>query len=37
LAVLVRTELRDTAADLWLKPPHELLDFLLRWHKTVDV
>lgn len=31
LAVLVRGELRPTAADLWLKPPDELLEFLSRW------
>jgi trehalose-phosphatase len=31
LAVLVRPELRKTMADVWLKPPHELLDFLERW------
>jgi len=31
LKVLVRTEFRDTKADLWLKPPGELLDFLDRW------
>jgi trehalose 6-phosphate phosphatase len=31
LSVLVRPELRETAADLWLKPPDELKDFLDRW------
>jgi len=31
LAVLVRPELRETAADLWIRPPHELLAFLERW------
>ena len=31
LGVLVRPELRETAADLWLKPPQELLEFLERW------
>jgi trehalose-phosphatase len=31
LAVLVRGELRPTAAQLWLKPPGELVDFLRRW------
>jgi len=30
-AVLVRRELRPTAADLWIRPPEELLDFLDRW------
>lgn len=31
LNVLVRRKWRPTAADLWLKPPDELLDFLNRW------
>jgi trehalose-phosphatase len=31
LAVLVRPEYRETAADLWIRPPHELLEFLGRW------
>jgi trehalose-phosphatase len=31
LAVLVRPELRKTAADVWLKPPHELASFLQMW------
>jgi trehalose-phosphatase len=31
LSVLVRPEFRPTAADLWLKPPEELLAFLARW------
>lgn len=31
LGVLVRPELRPTAADVWLRPPHELLLFLTRW------
>lgn len=31
LAVLVRPESRPSAADLWLKPPQELVDFLQRW------
>jgi trehalose 6-phosphate phosphatase len=31
LAVLVRTECRETAADLWIKPPQELLAFLENW------
>lgn len=33
LSILVRAELRATAADLWLTPPHELIDFLTQWHK----
>jgi trehalose-phosphatase len=31
LGVLVRQELRETKADVWLRPPEELLDFLTRW------
>lgn len=31
LAVLVRPELRDTQADVWLQPPRELIAFLKRW------
>ncbi|MFQ6103387.1 MAG: trehalose-phosphatase [Candidatus Glassbacteria bacterium] len=31
LAVLVREKLRETAADIWVKPPDELLWFLKRW------
>ncbi|MBD3256896.1 trehalose-phosphatase [candidate division GN15 bacterium] len=31
LKVLVRSEFRDTAANVWLKPPDELLAFLDRW------
>lgn len=30
-AVLVRDELRPTAADVWIRPPAELLEFLDRW------
>jgi trehalose 6-phosphate phosphatase len=36
LSVLVRPTHRPTAADLWLRPPIELLDFLGRWHITCD-
>jgi trehalose-phosphatase len=32
IGVLVRPELRPTAADLWLRPPQELLEFLDRWY-----
>lgn len=35
LAVLVRPELRPTAADLWLEPPGELVEFLGRWAGAV--
>lgn len=31
LRVLVRAELRPTAADVWLRPPDELLAFLRAW------
>ncbi len=34
IGVLVREKLRHTKADLWLRPPAELLDFLSRWHKA---
>ena len=31
IGVLVRKELRPTAADLWIKPPEELIAFLSNW------
>jgi trehalose 6-phosphate phosphatase len=31
LSVLVRPEWRETAADLWLRPPQQLLEFLTKW------
>jgi trehalose 6-phosphate phosphatase len=31
LSVLVRPEWRKTSAQLWLRPPGQLLDFLTRW------
>ncbi len=31
VSVLVRNEFRPTAADLWLKPPEELVAFLRHW------
>lgn len=31
VGVLAREELRNTKADLWVRPPEELLDFLRRW------
>jgi trehalose 6-phosphate phosphatase len=34
ISVLVRPIWRDTAAQFWLKPPDELLDFLGSWWKT---
>lgn len=32
LGVLVRPELRATAATAWIRPPDELVAFLTRWH-----
>lgn len=34
VAVLVRPEVRPTVADLWLKPPVEVIEFLTRWHEA---
>ncbi|MEJ2232354.1 MAG: trehalose-phosphatase [Syntrophobacterales bacterium] len=31
IGILVREELRPTAADLWIEPPEELLTFLSGW------
>ncbi len=31
LSVLVRRSLRETAADVWLSPPQEVIDFLRHW------
>ena len=31
MSVLVRPQLRPTAARLWLKPPDDVLDFLRKW------
>ena len=31
LSILVRDEYRPTDAEVWLKPPHQLLDFLDQW------
>ena len=31
IGVLVRAEFRETVADVWLKPPQELVDFMARW------
>jgi trehalose-6-phosphatase len=31
LSVLMRREWRETAADVWLRPPEELREFLQRW------
>jgi len=34
LRVLVRPDWRETAADVWLTPPDDLLSFLDRWIKA---
>jgi trehalose 6-phosphate phosphatase len=31
LGVLVRNEFRETEADVWLRPPEELADFMRQW------
>ena len=31
VGVLVRPQFRETAADLWLRPPHELVEFMRHW------
>lgn len=31
IAVLVRPQYRDTLADIWIRPPRELLGFIRRW------
>jgi trehalose-phosphatase len=31
LSILVRSEYRETMADVWLRPPHQLIDFLRLW------
>ena len=36
LGVLVRPERRPTAAEVWLKPPGELLDFLDQWQRRAE-
>jgi trehalose 6-phosphate synthase/trehalose 6-phosphate phosphatase len=36
LSVLVRREQRETAAELWLRPPAELKSFLERWIAAED-
>ncbi|NIR52205.1 trehalose-phosphatase [candidate division KSB1 bacterium] len=34
IGILVRQEFRKTCADMWLKPPEELLEFLSNWHNV---
>jgi trehalose 6-phosphate phosphatase len=36
LSVLVRRQRRDSAAEVWLRPPEELRDFLKRWLEACD-
>jgi trehalose 6-phosphate phosphatase len=36
LAVLVRPDLRATAAEVWIRPPDELLLFLQRWEQSTS-
>jgi trehalose 6-phosphate phosphatase len=36
LSVLVRGELRETDADIWLRPPAEMKGFLERWIEAVS-
>jgi len=36
LSVLVRRQWRETAADVWLKPPEELRGFLKRWESACE-
>ena len=36
LSVLVRPEYRETRAKIWLKPPHELIDFLKQWLHNIS-
>ncbi|MGA2352404.1 MAG: hypothetical protein ABSF70_18355, partial [Terracidiphilus sp.] len=36
LSVLVRRKVRETAAEIWLRPPGELKEFLERWVSAVE-
>jgi trehalose 6-phosphate phosphatase len=36
LSVLMRGEQRETAADIWLRPPSELRAFLKKWVRAVE-
>ena len=31
VGVLVRAEFRETGADVWIRPPHELVEFMRHW------
>ena len=37
MGVLVRPELRETLADIWITPPDELLEFLQDWHNACRI
>jgi trehalose 6-phosphate phosphatase len=37
IGVLVRSELRTTEADFWIKPPEELLQFLSEWARACNI
>ncbi|MEO0070218.1 MAG: trehalose-phosphatase, partial [candidate division WOR-3 bacterium] len=34
LGILVREKFRPTRADIWLKPPEELLEFFSNWEQA---
>jgi trehalose 6-phosphate phosphatase len=36
LGILVRAEHRPTAAQVWLRPPEELVAFLQRWERACE-
>ena len=36
LSVLMRPESRETAADVWLRPPTELRAFLKKWYRALE-
>jgi trehalose 6-phosphate phosphatase len=36
LGILVRREFRETSAQLWLRPPDELIDFLQQWLSSIS-
>ena len=36
LSILVRPEYRETRAEAWLKPPHELIEFFAQWVNSIS-
>ena len=36
VSILVRGEYRKTYADVWLKPPHQLIEFLNTWYRCCN-